>query len=49
MKCNLKEGMDIVCYRYEKCTKAYKCKNVPKGIREKLKSKLTGTKKRMKN
>ena len=47
MKCNLEKGIDIVCYKYEKCKEAYKCENVPKGIREKLKSKLTETKKRM--
>ena len=37
MKCNLKSGIDEVCYKYEKCSRAFLCDNVPKGIREKLK------------
>ena len=37
MKCNLKSGIDEVCYKYEKCPQAFLCKNVPEGIREKLK------------
>ena len=34
MKCN--KGTDLVCTCYEKCNKAWKCYNVPIGIRNKL-------------
>lgn len=37
MKCNLKSGIDEVYYKYEKCPQAFLCKNVPEGIRGKLK------------
>ena len=35
MKCN--KGTKLVCTSYEKCSNAVTCKNVPKGIKEKLK------------
>ena len=37
MKCNLRSEIDEVCYKYEKCPQAFLCKNVPEGIRGKLK------------
>lgn len=37
MRCNLILKIDEVCYKYEKCPNACDCKNVPQGIREKLK------------
>ncbi len=37
MRCNLKSKIDEVCYKYEKCSNAFFCKNVPEGIRKKLK------------
>lgn len=35
MKCN--RGTELVCYYYDKCLLAFKCPNVPQGIRKKLK------------
>jgi len=40
MKCNNTEGLNTVCYNYDKCQKAYQCKNVPKGIKRNLERKM---------